>query len=179
MRTLAEANARSRGFPPVVGVAPRVLVLGSLPGQASLAARAYYAQPQNAFWPIMGVLCAAGPELDYGARLAALTRAGIALWDVLAEAERPGSLDADIVAVTQRTNDVAGLVGNEPSIELICFNGKKAAAIFAREIEADLPRRNVTSVTLPSTSAAFASMRREQKLARWREVLAPHLNPVG
>jgi hypoxanthine-DNA glycosylase len=152
-----------------------VLLLGSLPGRASLAAGEYYAQPQNAFWPIMGALCGAGPELAYAERLRALTGAGIALWDVLAEAERPGSLDADIVAASQRVNDIAGLVAAEPRIELIGFNGKKAAAIFAREIEAALPRGNLTTVSLPSTSPAFAAMRREQKLARWREILTPYL----
>jgi TDG/mug DNA glycosylase family protein len=178
MRRSVQSNAPSRGFPPVLGERPRVLLLGSLPGRASLAAREYYAQPQNAFWPIMGALCAARPDLDYAERLAALTRAGIALWDVLAEAERPGSLDAAIVAATARVNDIAGLVAENPSIALIGFNGRKAAALFARKVEPVLPRRNVTLVTLPSTSPAFASMRRDEKLSRWRDALAAHIDSV-
>lgn len=178
MRTGNQSIAPSRGFGPVLGACPRVLLLGSLPGQASLAAREYYAQPQNAFWHIMGVLCDAGPGLDYAERLKALTRARIALWDVLAEAERPGSLDADIVTATARTNDIAALIEREPSIALIGFNGQKAAAIFQRTIHPELARTNVKLVTLPSTSPAFASMRREEKLARWREALAPHVDCV-
>jgi double-stranded uracil-DNA glycosylase len=166
---------RSRGFAPIVGTAPRVLVLGSLPGRASLEARQYYAQSQNAFWPIMDALCGAGPGLDYAARLAALTRAGIALWDVLHEAARPGSLDASIIAASQRTNDVAGLIARHASIELVAFNGRKAAEIFRRRIGPALTRDDLAIATLPSTSAAYASLRREDKLRSWRERLAPYL----
>jgi len=171
----AEANEVSRGFPPVVGRAPRVLVLGSLPGRASLEAGQYYAQPQNAFWRIMGALCAAGPELGYAQRLEALEHAGVALWDVLHAAERPGSLDASIVEASAEINDVGGMIARHRTIRLIGFNGQKAAAIFRRNVEATLPREDLTLVTLPSTSPAYASLRREQKLERWREALAPHL----
>jgi double-stranded uracil-DNA glycosylase len=166
---------RSRGFPPVVGGKPRVLILGSLPGRASLEAQQYYAQPRNSFWWIMGAICAAQPEFAYGARLAVLKRSGVALWDVLQEAVRPGSLDSDIIAASQRINDIAGLVAKHPSIELIAFNGKKAAEIFYRRIESDLPRNNLRLATLPSTSPAHASLKREEKLLLWRQVVAPHL----
>jgi double-stranded uracil-DNA glycosylase len=166
---------RSRGFAPVVGIAPRVLVLGSLPGRASLQAQQYYTQPQNAFWPIMDSLCDAGPGLDYPARLDALTRAGIALWDVLHEAARPGSLDSSIIAASQRTNDVAGLIAGHESIGLVAFNGRKAAEIFRRRIGSALTREDLAFVTLPSTSAAYASLPREDKLRSWRETLAPYL----
>lgn len=169
------SHAVSRGFPPIVGNAPRVLLLGSLPGRASLAAGEYYAQPRNAFWYIMRALCAAGPEIAYADRIARLTRSGVALWDVLHAAERPGSLDANIVAKSQQVNDIVGLLERERGIKLIGFNGQKAAEIFRRSIEPDLPRNNLDCVTLPSTSPAHASLRREQKLERWREVLVPHL----
>jgi double-stranded uracil-DNA glycosylase len=175
MHGTAAKTSKSRGFPPVVGASPRVLVLGSLPGRASLAAQQYYAQPQNAFWPIMGALCGALPELDYAARLKTLTDAGIALWDVLHEATRPGSLDSRIVAASQRINDVAGLLMRYESIGLVAFNGKKAAEIFERRIAAILSRRDLATATLPSTSPAYASLTREDKLDRWRRTLAPHL----
>jgi hypoxanthine-DNA glycosylase len=167
----------SRGFPPVVGRAPRVLLLGSLPGQASLAARQYYAMPQNAFWRIMRELCSAGPELVYARRLAALRRAGIALWDVLHAAERSGSLDARIVAATQHVNDIAGLLDRHRSIELVAFNGQKAAAIFRRHCATHLPRSDLELVTLPSTSPAHAAMSPAQKVEVWRSALAPYLGP--
>jgi len=172
----AEPNLeRSRGFPPVIGREPRVLILGSLPGQASLAARQYYAQVQNAFWPIMGEICGARSELDYVARLEALKRAGVALWDVLHEAARPGSLDSSIVVGTQTVNDIARLIARHRSIGLVAFNGQKAAEVFRRNIEATLTRTDFAQVTLPSTSPAYASLRRSAKLARWRRVLGPHL----
>lgn len=162
----------------MVGVSPRVLVLGSLPGRASLQAQQYYAQPQNAFWPIMGALCGARPELDYAARLESLTDAGIALWDVLHEAKRPGSLDSSIVAASQRINDVAGLVMRHESIGLVAFNGKKAAEIFERRIGSTLSGRDLAIATLPSTSPAYASLTRKDKLERWRRTLAPYLRAV-
>jgi hypoxanthine-DNA glycosylase len=166
---------KSRGFPPVVGDEPRVLVLGSLPGQASLRAGQYYAQPQNAFWAIMGELCGARPELDYDERLEALKRSGVALWDVLYEATRPGSLDSSIVSSSQNVNDVAGLVARHETIGLIAFNGQKAAEVFRRRIASGLMRSDLETAILPSTSPAYASLRRAEKLARWRRVLGPRL----
>ncbi len=165
----------SRGFPPVIGVDPRVLVLGSLPGQASLAARQYYAQPRNAFWMIMGELCGARPELGYADRLGTLQRAGIAVWDVLYEAARPGSLDSSIVAGSQTVNDIAALVSRHATIRLIAFNGQKAAEVFRRRVAPTLTRTDLETVTLPSTSPAYASLRRTEKLERWRRALKPHL----
>lgn len=166
---------RSRGFPPVVGSKPRVLVLGSLPGQASIAAGQYYAQPRNAFWPIVGALCGARLELDYADRLDALAQCGVALWDVLYEATRRGSLDSNIVAASQRVNDVAGLISAHATISLVAFNGQKAAEVFRRHIEPSLTRNDLTIATLPSTSPAHATMTRDEKLVSWREVLMPHL----
>ena len=165
----------SRGFPPIVGPRPTILVLGSLPGQASLAANEYYAQPRNDFWPIMSALCGADPALDYRDRCAALERAGIALWDVLEAAERRGSLDANIVTASARVNDIAGLVAEQRSIRLLAFNGKKAADIFSKRIAADLPRGDIETAVLPSTSPAHAAMRRERKLELWRAALAQWL----
>jgi len=168
----------ARGFPPVLGPRPGVLLLGSLPGAASIAAGQYYAQRRNAFWRIMGELCAAGPELDYASRLRALTQAGVALWDVLHSAVRPGSLDADIVAATQQVNDVAALIGRRRSIRLVGFNGRKAAAVFRRHVEPQLARSDLRFVTLPSTSPAFAALRPEAKLEVWRSALAPYLRAL-
>jgi len=165
----------SRGFPPVVGSRPQVLILGSLPGRASLEARQYYAQPRNAFWSIVGELCGAGADVDYHRRLDMLTRSGIALWDVLHEAARPGSLDASIVAASQRVNDIAALLAAHVTISLIAFNGQKAAEIFRRRIESSLTRNDFDLATLPSTSPAHATLTRDEKFVRWRNILMPHL----
>jgi len=177
MRNKQALIEKSRGFPPVVGFEPLVLVLGSLPGRASLGAREYYAQPRNAFWAIMGALCGARPELSYSERLEALQQSGVALWDVLYEAARPGSLDSSIVRASQRINDVAGLIARHKSIALVAFNGKKSAEIFGRHIEPALTGSDVATATLPSTSPAHAAVSREQKLDHWRRVVAPHLRP--
>lgn len=165
--------AFDRGFPPVVGRAPRVLILGSLPGQRSLAERQYYAQPQNAFWRIMGALVDAGPEHPYAERVARLEARSIAVWDVLASGQRPGSLDAAIVKSTVVVNDFAGFFARHDGIELVCFNGKTAAALYARHVLPVLapPAAAIARVDLPSTSPAHATLGFEQKLARWSAAL--------
>jgi len=163
----------SHGFPPVVGNDPMVLVLGSLPGRMSLARQQYYAQPQNAFWKIMGTLCGARPELVYDERLAALGRAGVALWDVLAAAERAGSLDSAIVAATARINDFDALFASACGIRLVCCNGRKAYDLYVRRVAPTLggSAASLPVVALPSTSPAYAGMPYAEKLRRWRDAL--------
>jgi hypoxanthine-DNA glycosylase len=160
-------------FPPVAGPDPRVLVLGTLPGVESLRQGQYYANRNNAFWRIMGELAGAGPDLPYEQRLEKLTAGGFALWDVCANATRPGSLDADIS--NMQPHDFAGFLAAHSSVELICFNGQHAAKLFARHVVPSLPEaaRKIACRTLPSTSPAHAAMRFEQKLALWREALTP------
>lgn len=160
-------------FPPVSGTASRVLILGTLPGAESLRQGQYYANRNNAFWRIMGEVAGAGPDLPYEQRLAKLTQAGFALWDVCANATRPGSLDADIS--NMKPHDFKGFLAAHPTIELICFNGQHAAKLFARHVAPSLPdvARKIVCKTLPSTSPAHAAMRFEQKLALWREALTP------
>ncbi len=116
---------RKASFPPVVDATTRVLILGSLPGDASLAAARYYAHPQNQFWrllsPVLGVDLSA---LDYPDRLAALRAGGIGLWDVVASATRPGSSDAAIRDAA--ANDIAALIAALPALRLVAFNGGTA-----------------------------------------------------
>jgi hypoxanthine-DNA glycosylase len=163
----------ARGFPPIADAQARVLILGSLPGQVSLRRQQYYAQPQNAFWKIMGRLFDAGPELPYDERARRLVAQGIALWDVCAAAQRPGSLDASIVHSSVVANDFAAFIESHPRVHLICFNGAKAADLYRRIVLPTLPAtlRPVGYETLPSTSPAHASMRFDEKLARWSVVL--------
>ena len=147
----------------------RVLVLGSLPGQVSLSERQYYAQPRNDFWKIMGVLVGASSERPYADRLQALMAHRIALWDVCASAQRPGSLDASICHATVVVNDFAGFFRAHPHIGLICFNGRTAAELYRRFVLPALPEslQAIRREALPSTSPAHAAMRFDQKLARW------------
>jgi hypoxanthine-DNA glycosylase len=149
-----------------------VLVLGSLPGEASLAAGQYYAHPRNQFWPLIAtVIDAPGlPSLDYHARLDLLKTRGVALWDTVASARREGSLDAAIRDAADA--DLAGLVDTLPLLRAVAFNGAKSAAIG----RAALAGRDLTLIALPSSSPAQAALSFEGKREAWlamREFLAP------
>ena len=161
---------RKVGFAPVVDATTRLLILGSLPGDASLKAAQYYGHPQNGFWRLVGGVI--GRDLaaqTYEDRLAALKTAGIGLWDVIASAERPGSLDA---AIRQpEAADLRGLVAGLPNLTAVAFNGGKAAKL-GRAILTDLPT-GVTLIDLPSSSPAHARPL-EQKATAWAR-LAVHL----
>jgi len=163
------------GFPPVADARARVLVLGSLPGRKSLEMGEYYAQPRNAFWRIMGRLFGAEPALPYAGRLARLRAHGVAVWDVLAAGEREGSLDSPIVPSSIVVNDFVAFFARHRRIGLICFNGNTAATLFRRKVLPVLAPEWAALEThvLPSTSPAYASLRFEQKLARWSAALAP------
>ena len=127
------------------------MILGSLPGEASLAAARYYAHPQNAFWRLVGG--AIGVELaalPYEARLDALKAAGVGLWDVIASAERSGSLDVAIRRPEQA--DLKGLIAGLPRLRAIAFNGKTAARLGRRALGEP---SGLTLIDLPSSSPAF------------------------
>ena len=155
----------SEGFPPLVQSDARILVLGSLPGQRSLADREYYAHPQNAFWPIMNDIF--GIHGNYTERCAGLTRHKVALWDVLQASVRPGSLDADIRLETAMANDFAAFLCKYSGIEQIVFNGKKAEQLFRRLAPADTFQQ-LNLAGLPSTSPAYAAMPYRGKLGAWK-----------
>ena len=164
----------SCGFEAIAGTDARVLILGSLPGAASLACGEYYAQPRNAFWPIMGELVGAAPTLAYKERVQVLVGERIALWDVCARATRKGSLDTAIVATSVRPNDIGGFLQSHPGIQVICFNGTKAADLFRRRVVPQLQPEAlaIRRVTLPSTSPAHAAMPFQKKLQAWRAAVA-------
>lgn len=160
----------SRGFPPIAAPDARVLILGSLPGQASLAAQQYYAQPQNAFWRIMGELIDAGPDVPYVERAARLRASGIALWDVCQAAVRPGSLDAAIDLRSVVINDFDRFFLEHPRIAHVCVNGGTAHRLYQKKVQSCLrdPWAALPLHLLPSTSPAHASLSFAQKLDRWR-----------
>lgn len=161
-----------QGFAPESRSGARVLVLGTMPGVASLAANRYYAHPRNAFWPIAAALLDFDVALPYEARIAALNAAGVALWDVLAACERPGSLDAAIAAKSAQPNDFSGFLAAHPSVFRVCFNGGSAQALFRRHVLPGLAGigRDLEYVALPSTSPAHAAMPYAAKLQAWRAI---------
>lgn len=157
-----------RSFEPIATPKARVLILGSMPGIASLEAGQYYAHPQNAFWRIMGELVGAGPEKPYKERARILKSQGIAVWDVLQSCIRPGSLDSDIR--DEVPNDFAAFFAAHPRIRHIGLNGGKAAASFKRHVARHCPP-DIVVTTLPSTSPAHAARRFAEKCALWRAAL--------
>lgn len=143
-----------RAFAPVVDANTRLLILGSLPGEASLAAGQYYAHPRNAFWRLTGAAIGRPDlaELAYEERLETLRAHGVGLWDVIAEAVRVGSLDTAIRLPTHA--DLKTLIASLPHLRAVAFNGGKAA----KEGERVLGPENgtVRRITLPSSSPALA-----------------------
>lgn len=154
-----------RSFPPIATPDAHILILGSMPGEASLHAAEYYAHPQNAFWRIMGELFDAGPDKSYGERKARLEACGIAVWDVLKSCVRPGSLDSAIR--DEEPNDLARFFATHRHIARIGLNGGKAAATF-RKYAANHCPRDVELAILPSTSPAHAARSFAEKCALWR-----------
>ena len=143
---------RRLGFSPVVDTDTRLLILGSLPGDASLKAAQYYAHPRNAFWPLIsGMLGEDLAAQPYERRLDRLKARGVGLWDVIASAERSGSLDAAIRSPDAA--DLRGLIGGLPRLRAVAFNGKLAAKL-GRRIIGDVA--GVRFIDLPSSSPAHA-----------------------
>jgi len=164
----------ARSFRYIANSNARLLVLGSMPGAASLVAQRYYAHPRNQFWPLMMALCDVAIELDYDARIARLKQRQIALWDVLAECRRNGSLDANIVADSLRCNDFARFFREHRQIELIAFNGQTAHTIYRRDVWPTLAAewQALPLCVLPSSSPANAAKNFDAKLVEWRQLLS-------
>ena len=169
----AVARPRLRGFPPVIDAGVRVLILGSFPSEASLAAAQYYAHPQNQFWRILGhVLGEPLAELDYAARLPRVLRHGVGIWDVLGACDRAGSLDSAIR--NARANEFAALRALAPHLTHALFNGQTAgrfAPVFASA--------GFAVTVLPSTSPAHAARSYAEKLRSWRSALRRALRAAG
>jgi hypoxanthine-DNA glycosylase len=165
--------SRVRSFPPIANAKARVLILGSMPGRASLAAAQYYAHPQNLFWRVLGDIIGAAPALPYAARARALKSCGIALWDVLESCAREGSLDAAIDDATLRANDFVLFYRAHPRIAQVFFNGAKAEACYRKHVLPLLAEGPAAPShhRLPSTSPANASMSRAHKQRLWTQAL--------
>jgi hypoxanthine-DNA glycosylase len=171
-KVVTTASRRDECFPPIVGKRAHTLVLGSLPGQRSLQLQQYYAHPQNAFWKIILQLFDVASPQPYTRRVRILTDHGIALWDVLAAAERPGSLDSAIVHASARTNDFRAFFRSHPQIRRVFFNGRKAEELYRRFVLPGLETdfEELRYECLPSTSPAHAGMTFSRKLEAWKKI---------
>jgi hypoxanthine-DNA glycosylase len=161
---------RKRGLPPIIDAGVNTLILGSFPSVVSLAAREYYAHPQNHFWKIIAALAKLPQEsLDrapYAERKAIALGLGMGIWDVIAACEREGSGDERIL--NARLNDFGSLRDAAPRLKRVCFNGQ-AAAKLGRPA---LVRLACEILVLPSTSPRNARMSLAQKTAVWDAAMA-------
>lgn len=157
------------GLPAQVNANCRVLLLGSMPGIASLQAQQYYAHPRNRFWPLLAGLCGFDASQPYRQRMQALLGAGVGLWDVIGQCQRRGSLDADIVRGTEVANALPELIAGLPDLQLIGCNGAAAMQAFQRRVMPQLARPP-TVLALPSTSPANAAWSLPRLRQAWQPV---------
>lgn len=165
---MTQSTPRKSSFAPVVDPGVRILICGSLPGDRSLAARQYYAHPQNQFWRLISAVVERDlTALAYPKRLAALLEAHVGLWDVVATAHRPGSTDAALSEIAP--NDLAALATTLPDLRAIAFNGGTAF----RHGQRQLGPTGYATIALPSSSPLH-TVGFDRKLPAWME-LRSHL----
>lgn len=163
-------------FPPIADLNSKILILGSMPGEASLQAAQYYAHPRNLFWPLLCALFVTADETpflqrSYAERESFLLERRIAVWDVVKNCQRDGSLDTAIR--NEIANDFSEFLTARPDIRHVFFNGTKAEKSFQRFVIPTLPApllQELKLVRLPSTSPANAGASFEKKLAAWSAV---------
>jgi len=164
-----------KSFSKVANAETKVLILGSIPGRASLNEQQYYAHPQNCFWRLMEDLLQIDRTLPYAIRLAKLQASGYGLWDVIRHCHRASSLDADIVGSSVEVNDFVQFFRAYPNVRSVFFNGTKAEAIFKKQVLPLLSTAsnelNFVAMRLPSTSPAHAALDYQAKLAIWSDIL--------
>lgn len=160
------------GFAPIISGNAKVLILGSMPSVASLARQQYYGHPKNAFWPIMGALFGAAPELCYKQRKEILMANGVAVWDVLQGCNRLGSLDSNIKLASIKINDFADFYAEYKFIEQVFFNGEMAEKLYKKYVLPTLYQSfsYLEYQRLPSTSPAHASLKLEEKIEAWKVI---------
>lgn len=165
---------RIRSFAPIADRRARVLILGSMPSEKSLAQNQYYAHERNAFWPIVGRLFDFDPASSYKARIRVLRARRIAVWDVLHSCVREGSLDTMIEE--EVANDFTAFFRAHPAIVHVFFNGSKAESSFRRHVGAHIGG-TLRFARLPSTSPAHAALSMARKLSAWRAILKAEERP--
>jgi hypoxanthine-DNA glycosylase len=149
-------------FPAFVDSNTKFLILGTMPGIASLTKQEYYGNPRNHFWRIMYTLFDTLPVSDnFEEKIQLLQKNKIGLWDVLENCERKGSLDIHIK--NHKENDFEMLSKQYPAIHTIVFNGKESHKYFIKKFG---QIEGITYYVMPSTSPAN-TMSFENKLKIW------------
>lgn len=162
---------KKQGLQPIIGNNPRILILGSLPGDESLRRQEYYGNPRNMFWDVMSGILGEKAPVQYPQKTEYLKNHGIALWDVLQAAEREGSLDANIR--NEEFNDIERLVAENPSIEVIATNGGKAEKSFRKYLRRHptLSEKRIYFCTSTSSMSICSGWNLERLIGQWRQIL--------
>lgn len=159
--------AKCKSFNASINKQSKILILGSMPGVKSLEAQEYYAHPQNRFWKVMSFLCNVDlTNLEYSQKLKTLLLNNIALWDVISDCNRVGSLDSAIE--NEHPNDIENLLKTYSGIEIICLNGNKAYSAFKKHFKHIIECNRYTIYKMPSTSPANARFQMPQLIAEWK-----------
>lgn len=157
-------------FPAIADCHARILILGSIPGEASLRVGEYYAHPRNQFWPIIRELFAYAPLTTYALKMQLLLAKNIALWDVMQSCQRHGSLDSNITKASVIPNDFNTFFTAHPQITHVFFNGATAENTFRKSVLPKLTNTSLHLIRLPSTSPAHAGLTLQQKISEWQRV---------
>lgn len=166
---MTERMPSIRSFPPIATASAKLLILGSMPGEASLTAGQYYAHPHNLFWPIMTGILGLASEATYAQKAEALKGQGMALWDVLKSCHREGSLDSSIEESSIKPNDFNRFFREHTKIVQVYFNGGPAERLYRKYVLPVLktPPKTLPLMRLPSTSPANASWSPQRKREAW------------
>ena len=159
-----------KSFAPIENSRIRVLILGTMPGERSLADQQYYAHPQNRFWRLFAKMADHPLPDKYDQKTAMLLETGIGLWDVIHNAEREGSLDSNIK--NEHPNDLDKFIEAHPSLKAIAFNGKGAEKLYSKYFT---KKANIHYISLPSTSPANAAFTLDILYKKWMQELAKYI----
>ena len=157
------------GFSPIANIDAETLILGSIPSIKSLEKQQYYGHPQNSFWWIMGEIFTFDSTIEYQLRIEKMLEHKIAIWDVLQQCERKGSLDSAIIAKTIKPNDFKTFFLKYKNIKKVIFNGTKAEKEFNKHVK--LSNNSIILHKAPSTSPAMAILTKNAKLAIWKKLI--------
>lgn len=163
---MEEINYLKTSFPPISNPNVTILILGSMPGDKSLELQEYYGHPRNRFWTIISSIIKSNLLISYPDKIALLHQSNIALWDVVQQANRKGSLDTAIK--NELPNDLEAFIQNHQQLKIIAFNGRKAEALFDKYFER---KAEIKYISLPSTSPANAGISWDNILKAWIQIL--------
>lgn len=161
---------RKKGLMPIVGENPKILILGTFPGDKSLQMQEYYSNPTNCFWDTIANIYYSGQTFNsYADKISCIRNNNLALWDIIRCCDRIGSLDNKID--NPILNDLCQFLKLYPSITHIAFNGQEAANHFKNLCCNCKKFGNIKTCVLPSTSNTNTHSTKLEKIDEWKKLL--------